>query len=87
MSDKLEWKVNTPKLIEELLNHSGSGAVLIPLKIFRNLLTQVAIRATELNDPKLNSLMCRLALYSISDPYDKEYDKDLTNQIIDEVMK
>lgn len=84
MSKKLDWKVNTPALITELLNHSGSGAVLMPLKIFRGIISEVAIRATELNDPKLNSLMCRLALYSISDPFDKDFDQELTNKIIED---
>ena len=33
--------------------------------IFKNLLAQVAERATELNDPVLNTLMIRLNLYEI----------------------
>jgi hypothetical protein len=49
--------------------------------ILASLLAEVATRASQLNDDKLNSLMCRLTLYEISDPYSKEYDEELSNKI------
>ena len=82
MSDNLKWKVNAPQLMKEILDHHGSGALVMPITIFRSVISEVAIRASELNDPKLNSLMCRLALYSISDPFDKDFDQELTTKII-----
>ena len=78
-----EWKVNTPSFLKEIVNNNHAGfAIATPMQIFAGLLGQVATRASELNDPELNALMCRLALYEISDPYSKEYDEKLTKQII-----
>jgi len=56
--------------------------------VFRNLLAQVAERATELNDPVLNTLMIRLNLYEIpnKDRYkvieqlNEMYDKSVKQQ-------
>ena len=72
---KLEWKVYTPGLLKEILENSNcsNGIFFQPFKIFKNLLAQVADRAIELDDIKLNKLMIRLALYKSSDPYSKEY--------------
>ena len=77
-----EWKVNTPQLLKEILVNNQTQVLSTPLRIFAGMLAQVATRASELNDPELNALMCRLALYEISDPYSKEYDEKLTKQII-----
>jgi len=81
----LSFKVHTTYLLEEIINSTTEGhALKIPLIIFRDLLKQVARRASQLNDPKMNSLMCRLALYAIADPNDKEFDQELTNKIIND---
>jgi hypothetical protein len=82
---KTAWKVNTPGLLKEIVNNNKHMSVLAtPLQIFAHLLGEVATRASELNDPELNALMCRLALYEISDPYSKEYDDKLTKKIINQ---
>jgi hypothetical protein len=80
--DNLEWRVCTPALLQEILNNPGCQILLRPLQIFGHILAEVGERASEINDPKLNALMCRLAIYDISDPYNKAYDKELTNEII-----
>lgn len=41
------------------------GVLKIPLNIFKGILAEVAQRATQLNDPKLNVLMLKLNLYEI----------------------
>jgi hypothetical protein len=80
---KTAWKVNTPGLLKEIVNNNPSAVGLsTPIQIFAGLLGEVATRASELNDDKMNALMCRLALYEISDPYSKEYDEKLTKSII-----
>ena len=76
------WKVNTPQLIKEVLTNHGMGCLHVPMNIFSSLLTEVAKRASELNDPKMNALMCRLAMYEISDPYSKEYDSKMVEEIL-----
>lgn len=80
--EELLWKCNTPQLLNEILSNPHNGILSKPIKIFSLILQELAIRAAELNDDRLNAIMCKLALYSISDPYDKEFDKELANKII-----
>ena len=79
---KAQWKVHTPGLLKDILTNNQTQVLQIPLQIFASLLAEVATRASELGDPQMNALMCRLALYEISDPYSKEYDAELTKSII-----
>lgn len=65
MGDKLSFDVNTPQFLKEACENARDGMYGICWNIFRNLLAQVAERATELNDPVLNTLMIRLNLYEI----------------------
>lgn len=62
------WKVYTPGLLNEVLSNPGAGILSQPMRIFADLLGQVAARAIELDDPQLNLLMMRLALYDQADP-------------------
>lgn len=79
-----EWRVNTGQLFKEILINSEMREMRIPLNIFKGILISVGKRASELNDPKLNALMCRLSIYDISDPLCPEYDEKLTRKIIEE---
>ena len=65
MGDKLSFDVNTPQFLKEACENSNGGMYAVCWNVFRNLLAQVAERATELNDPVLNTLMIRLNLYEI----------------------
>ena len=65
MGDKLSFDVNTPQFLKEACENSEKGMYAVCWNVFRNLLAQVAERATELNDPVLNTLMIRLNLYEI----------------------
>lgn len=65
---QLEWKVHTANLFQEVLNNHGTGVLTQPFRILGSLLAQVAERAIELDDPKLNILMLRLTLYEQADP-------------------
>jgi len=78
---ELEWKVNTPSFLKEMLNNTGAHALRIPIQIFANILAEVATRASELNDPKLNHLMSRLALYEECDPYSGLYNQELVDEL------
>ena len=64
--NKLSFDVDTPRFLKEACGNSRGGMYGVCWDIFRSLLTQVAMRATELNDPVLNALMIRLNLYEIS---------------------
>lgn len=57
----------------------------IPLNIFGKLLALVGERAIELNDPKLNALMCRLTIYTIADPESQDYDPETVRKILEEI--
>lgn len=80
----LVWRVNTPGLLQEIAQNTKEGwAVNIPLQILAGILYEVGQRAAELNDDKLNALMCRLSIYAIADPSDESFDQDLVNKIIE----
>lgn len=65
MGDKWSFDVNTPQFLKEACENSNGGMYAVCWNIFRNLIAQVAERATELNDPVLNALMVRMNLYEI----------------------
>jgi len=70
---RLGWKVNTPGLLQEVLRNPGTSILAQPMLIFADLLAQVADRAIELDDPQLNILMMRLALYDQADPTKRSF--------------
>jgi hypothetical protein len=79
----LVWKVHTPSLLKEIATSSGNSILRIPLQTLGDILYEVADRAKELDDPKMNALMCRLTLYSQADPEDKKnYNKSLVRKTL-----
>lgn len=70
----LQWRVHLPRLIVEILQNPSCAILRQPLLITRSIIAEVATRASELNDPKLNELMLRLALYEKGDPESPNYD-------------
>lgn len=76
-----DWKVHTPRLLEEVLKNKGASVLRAPVNIFGNLLAAVGERAIELNDPQLNALMCRLTIYTIADPESPDYAPDILEEI------
>jgi hypothetical protein len=85
MSTELHWRVNTPGLLNELMGNNGMAILHKPLCIFGRLLAEVGERAAQLNDPQLNALMCRLAIYAIADPNSPDYDQQKANEIMESV--
>lgn len=62
------FRVDTLGLLTEIVDAGldrRMGILKLPINIFKNILAEVAQRATELNDPKLNILMLKLALYEV----------------------
>ena len=80
----LEFKINTPQFLKEVFDENPKlgGIFFVPANTLRTYLIQIAERAAELNDPKLNAIMCQMALYEISDPYQEGYNEKLTKKII-----
>jgi|SRR6476660_3220313 len=81
---ELEFKIHTPNFLQEVFNNNPKlGQVFrVPANVLRQYFIQIAKRSSELNDPKLNAIMCQMSLYAISDPEQPEYDQELTMKII-----
>lgn len=79
----LHWKVHTYQLLSEIVQCSGQAILEKPLNIFGKLLHAVGKRAAELNDPKLNALMCRLTIYTVADPDSPDYDPAIVRDVIE----
>lgn len=75
----VHFRCDTPKLFKEIvectLSQGKNGIFKIPLSVFFNLLTNVAYRASQINDPIMNKLMFDLALYELPSPTSQEYGK------------
>ena len=67
------WRCNSPGLLKEIMTNSQCAVLKIPITIFGGILAEVAKRAIELDDPELNMLMMRLALYEHSLPNDPQH--------------
>lgn len=69
--DVVHFKCDTPALLQEIMTcvidnpKSGASVLKIPLYILNNYLEQVAQRAAEIDDPKLNILMLEMKLYEV----------------------
>jgi len=85
MSNKLQWKIHLPRLLSETIpgnTMDGSGGVLRqPLNILIGIMRELTERAIKINDPELNIIMCRLALYEESDPFSDNYDPEIINKL------
>jgi hypothetical protein len=79
--DMMHWKVHAKNLLTEISQCSGNQILSVPINIFGKLLAAVGERAAELNDPKLNMLMCRLAIYTVADPCSPDYDAKAVKRI------
>lgn len=88
--NKFHFRVDTPQFLKEIadnaLGNQKMGVLFQPLNIFKNLLAQVAQRATELHDPILDKLMFDLSLYDLPIPTSKEY-RELMEDIYDRADK
>lgn len=83
--NKANWRVHTMNLFKEIVeetNSKDSEAITKPLQIMAGLLFEVGKRASELDDPRLNELMCRLTIYTIADPQNKDYDPVMLDKIL-----
>lgn len=82
LADELQWRVHTYRLLKEIVENSQQPVLRQPLNIFARLLAKVGERAIELNDPKLNALMCRLTIYTVADPESPDYDPEIVERVM-----
>lgn len=82
---EMEWKVNLNGLMREIISGypgHGSAALRAPMQILLGIMYELGECAARINDPILNGLMCRLAIYEISDPYASGYDKEMMEKVM-----
>jgi hypothetical protein len=78
----MNWRIDIPQLLKEIegasLRSNDKEALKIPMLLLKNYLGQIAKRAIELNDPKLNILMLETKLYEVEH---NEIQKLIDNEI------
>ena len=80
----LQFRVNLKALLEEILDTNVSMQIMqIPFRTTYNIMQQIAKRAIELQDEKLITLLCALAMYEESDPYSGQYDAKKMERLFD----
>lgn len=62
-----EWQFDcdVPRLMNEIIQCSGAKVYASVWNVYTALITQVAVRATELHDPVLDALMLRMGMYDV----------------------
>ncbi len=78
------FKIDTVGLLTEIADSGlakNMGILKIPLNTLMRYLRSVATRASQLNDPILNKIMCDMALYEIASPSSKDYDPKIIAQV------
>lgn len=72
-TDKLEFDVDLPGLLNEVLCNESCSILSIPIAITKGILEELAETAIEIDDDRLNLIMVRLGLYD----FDKSASKRL----------
>jgi len=80
---RLGWRCHTPNLIHEIGDCNELGPVVPALRIFQTLLVQLSEVAIEIDNPKLNSMMVRLTLYSAGEPSNPDYNAKQIYEILE----
>jgi hypothetical protein len=75
-NEPLVWKSHVRQLFEEVLTNKACWILKQPLSITLSILGEMAQHAAEIKDEKMIGYFCRLALYTFSDPTDKDYDEE-----------
>jgi hypothetical protein len=79
---RMEWKVHTPNLLQEIHDNAQQVALRAPLRILDGILRKVAHRCSQINDKQLHALMARLTLYTFSNPEHADYDPELLDKVL-----
>lgn len=69
-----EFKVHLPNLFKEVLNNAGTSILNVPLKLTLGIMEELAELAVRLDNPELNVICLRLALFEQGNPESKDYD-------------
>ena len=66
MSKRLQFDVNLPNLLDEVLNNRTCAILKRPIQITKGILAELAQTAIEIDDDRLHLCMLRLGLYEVS---------------------
>ena len=82
------WKINVPSMLTEIAEGypSKHNPWIAPVSMLKQVLAELAELAIKIDDPRLHIMMCRLTLYSASDPYSENYQKDIVEQLQKEML-
>ena len=83
--EQFTFDVNFPGFIKEACENCNGGMYAITWNIFKNLIGQVAQRATELHDPVLDALMIKLNLYELPNEERRKMISKLQQNYIEQV--
>jgi hypothetical protein len=78
------FKIDAVALLTEIADcalYPKMGVLKVPLNILLRYVDSIATRASELNDPILNKIMCDMALYEVANPSSKDYDASVLEQV------
>jgi len=79
----MKWRVNVPGMLHEIVENNPTTWIFrSPFNILMEILTELATRCSQLDDPKLNELMVRMALYEVANPGSKEFNLKEMERII-----
>jgi len=82
LSKQLVFTLHTSDILNEVLENTTTAPLTRPLQLLGKLLAEVAQRASELHDEKLDRLMIQLTLYSVADPKSKDYDPKIVHKYL-----
>ena len=86
-SGPMIWKSHVRQLFAEIIQSNDTTWIVSqPLRITLNILGSAAQYAAKLQDDKMIGYFCALALYTFSDPTDKDFDQDRTNYYLNKLI-
>ena len=78
------FKIHTTSLLKEIVEcalRENQGVLKVPLNTLLRYLGSVATRASQINDPILNKIMCDMTLYEVADLSSPEYDAKVISEV------
>jgi len=81
---KLKYKSNVKGMFREIVEANQQMWIMkLPLQLTYEILTELAVECSEIDNPKLNAFMMRLGLYDVSDVESENFDLKFMNEYID----
>lgn len=83
------FKIHAPNVLDDIIPNLTKGGrgpeITMTLNVLKSYLALIAETAIDINDDRLNAIMCRMTLYSAADPSSPDYDKEGVQALYDKV--